>query len=157
MEIDEGEEFSRDWDWYAVDLDQQIGHFTTAGIRSLPSSVKRDRCATEAVGVYFQELARTCGYSIRTAAEADAGGWKTVAIRARYLQSFTDMAARGLFSYNTQLVYNAEAKYYLVAVPECPLRLSDLPLNIRQMVSRTRASVCFGATEYISERETLRW
>jgi hypothetical protein len=55
--IDEQEEFTRDWDWYAVDQDGHIGHFTSAGMRVLPKSVKQDRETTEIVARYFFEQA----------------------------------------------------------------------------------------------------
>src|SRR5258708_4426895 len=32
-QISDDEEFTRDWDWYAVDQLGAIGHFTTAGFR----------------------------------------------------------------------------------------------------------------------------
>ena len=53
MIIDQQEEFTRDWDWYAVDQDGHVGHFTTAGFRALPKSVRQDREAAEALSGYF--------------------------------------------------------------------------------------------------------
>ena len=59
--IDEQEEFTRDWDWYAVDQDGRVGHFTSAGMRVLPKSVKQDRETTELIARYFFEQAPVVG------------------------------------------------------------------------------------------------
>jgi hypothetical protein len=58
-QIDYDEEFSRDRDWYAVDLRGKLGHFKTAGFRSLPIGFKNGL-------------------------ERDAGGFKSLAERDRY-------------------------------------------------------------------------
>ena len=62
--IDNNQEFARDWDWYAVDPDGNIGHFTTAGLRPLPESVKQDLEGTEALDEHFQERALPIGSSL---------------------------------------------------------------------------------------------
>ena len=157
-EIDTAEEFTRDWDWYASDKEGNIGHFTSAGLRALPRSVKQDRKAAERLTQYFFNEARDlCGYSVRSAAEADAGGWKNPDAGDRFLKSFVEMARKGAFSYNTEMVHGHEARYYLVTKPKRPLRLGDLPPEVAKMVSKIRASLSFGIVEYISEAETLRW
>ena len=156
--IDDKQEFARDWDWYAVDPDGNIGHFTTAGLRPLPKSVKQDLEAAEALDEHFQERAVPVGGSlIREAVEADAGGWKNSTARERYLKSFDEMAQKGLFSYNTQLVHSTDAKYYLVARPEKPLRAADLPGEVRNLLERTRSPVRFGETVYLPEATTETW
>ena len=58
--IDDAEEFTRDWDWYAVDQDGYLGHFTSAGTRTLPKSVKNDWYAAELVARYFFEQCQDC-------------------------------------------------------------------------------------------------
>jgi hypothetical protein len=67
------------------------------------------------------------------------------------------MARKGVFSYNTEMRHGREAKYYLVAIPECPLRLDDLPPEMREVVSKTRAPLSFTTAEYIPEAATLVW
>lgn len=157
-EIDTSEEFTRDWDWYACDKEGNIGNFTTAGLRALPQAVKEDREAAERVIRFFlSEVPESCDFSVCSGAEADAGGWSKPGARERFLQSFIGMARKGAFSYNTEMVYGHDAKYYLVARPECPLRLSDLPPEIRDIISRLRAPLAFPSAEYIPEADTLSW
>ena len=75
--------------------------------------------------------------------------------RDRYLRSFIQAARRGMFSYNTEMQPGPDAKYYLVAKPGKPLRMSDLPSEIGAILSKTHAPVSFAIREYITEAETL--
>jgi hypothetical protein len=155
--IDDAEEFTRDWDWYVVDQDGHIGHFTNAGMRTLPKSVKNDREATELIARYFFEQAPvTGGWSVRAAAEKDCGGWERQGFE-RYVRDFALMATKGLFSFDTDLVGGQQARYYLVAIPERPLHVSDLPLNIKELVSRTASSLRLSSCHYIAGQTTEAW
>ena len=155
--IDEQEEFTRDWDWYAVDQDGHIGHFTSAGMRALPKSVKQDRETTEIIARYFFEQAPVVGkWSVRTEAEADCGGWKEQGFE-RYIGDFALMASKGLFSFDTDLIRTEKARYYLVAIPERILLVSDLPPDIRELTSRIRAPLRFIDCPYIREPTTAAW
>jgi hypothetical protein len=72
--IDNNHEFARNWDWYAIDPDGNIGHFKTAGLRPLPESVKQDLEGTEALDEHFQERALPIGSSlVRDGVEARSG------------------------------------------------------------------------------------
>lgn len=156
--IDTSEEFTRDWDWYACDEKGRIGHFTTAGLRALPRAVKQDREVAERLMRYFfDEAKEVSGYSVRQAAELDAGGWEKPGARERFLASFIKMARKGLFSFNTEMLHGRAARYYAVAMPERALHLDDLPPDIRNMVSRICAPLSFGTAEYIPEAETMHW
>ena len=62
-----------------------------------------------------------------------------------------------MFSYNTEMRPGRDAKYYLVARPEHPVRVSDLPPDISAMLSKTHAPLSFATAEYIPEAETLDW
>jgi hypothetical protein len=156
--IEAAEELTRDWDWYACDQEGHIGHFTTAGLRGLPRSVKEDRDALERVGRYLSEDRKKWSeYSIRAGVAADAGGWKNSVARDRYLRSFIQAARRGMFSYNTEMRRGSDAKYYLVAKPDQPLRMSDLPPDIGAILSKTQVPISFAIEEYITETETLDW
>ena len=156
--IETAEELTRDWDWYACDQEGNIGHFTTAGLRALPHSIKQDRNALERVDRYLsEERKESTECSIRAGTETDAGGWKGVVARDHYLRSYIQAARRGMFSYNTEMLRGPDAKYYIVAKPDKPLRMSDLPPEIGAMLSKTHAPVSFAIREYITEAETVDW
>ena len=67
------------------------------------------------------------------------------------------MGSKGIFSYNTEMRHGHGGKYYLVAKPECPLRVTDLPPDIKAIVSRIHAPLSFETAEYVSEADTLSW
>jgi hypothetical protein len=154
--ISADEQHDRDWDWYATDRGGMIGHFTTAGIRALPKTVQFDRDAALFLIQYFDvEAPKSSAYVVRPGVEADAGGWKNESDREQQLRSFVDMAAVGLFSYDT-FTYGPD-QYYLVALPNKPLHIDELPFEIRRLVARTRSMRLFTETIYIAEAETLDW
>jgi hypothetical protein len=66
------------------------------------------------------------------------------------------MATKGLFSFDTDLI-PAEGRYYLVAIPVRPLRVDDLPVNIKEILSRTIASVPLKNCAYINGATTESW
>lgn len=136
--IDESEEFGRDWDWFAVDLDGNIGHFTIAGLRALPETILRDQDAAERLIRYFDERATTTGFSVRATAEVDSGGWGTGG-QERFIRSFAEMSSKGLFSFNTEMIHGPDARYHLVTRPDHPLRIEDVPDEIQKVLGRTRA------------------
>jgi hypothetical protein len=155
-EISLNEQSERDWDWYASDQEGMIGHFATAGCRSLPRSVKQDRDAALRLIHYFDvEAPKSTSYIVRPGAEADEGGWKDDLTREQCLKSFVDMASAGLFSYDTFLVQ--PDSYYLVALPDKPIYINQLPEEIRSLVIKIQARVLFAKSIYITEAETLSW
>src|SRR5215472_18700021 len=104
------EEFMRDWDWYAMDRDGYLGHFTSAGMRALPQSVKSDLDAAELIARYFFEQAPARGgWSLRVQAERDCGGWEPQGFE-RYVKDCSLMASRGLFSFNTDLFHGSQGR-----------------------------------------------
>lgn len=154
-EIDLSEEFTTDWDWFAVDAEGRIGHFTTAGMRSLPRTVKQDKEATLALIDYFGKAPKSIPYVVRPEAKRDADGWPNDAARSWYLRDFIQMASAGLFSYDTYT--DGRSDYFLVAFPISPLRVDQLPLEIRDLVIRVKSPLAFSKSTYISEVDTRDW
>jgi hypothetical protein len=155
IEIDE--ELSLDWDWYACDELGNIGHFTTAGFRTLPESVKNDRDALAKLIEYFEGQPETSGFAVSPWAEEELRQSKGKLTRERYLKSFAAAAKRGLFSYDTELCSGTKIKYHQIAKPHSPLQVNELPADIRALVSRTRSRLLFTSEEEITEAETLTW
>ena len=156
MSISSIEESDRDWDWYASDPDAMVGHFTTAGIRGLPRTVRQDREAAFRLIHYFDvEAPKSAAYVVRPEVEMDVGGWKDAKARSWYLSSFEDMASKGLFSYDTFL--SGPDEYHLVAFAQVPLHISELPPDIRELVKRTKSPHRFAKFPYLSGADTLNW
>lgn len=157
MIIDNEEEFTTDWDWYAVDTDGCIGHFTSAGFRAVPKSVKKDRERTQKISSYFFEQAPVMGdWSVRAQAEIDCGGWSKQG-KERYIKDFALMASKGLFSFDTELNNSVEGRYFLVAIPKRFLRIDNLPTEIKAAVLEVHAPLRFIDTPYIDGSQTMAW
>lgn len=156
-EITTVDEVTRDWDWFAVDASGAVGHFTTAGMRKLPSSVKADNEAALRLIEYFdQEAPKRFGYVLQVQAEIDAGALKDIRDRDWYIRSFVAMASAGLFSYDTN-TEGPSTDYFLVAYPKSPLQVDQLPSEVRDLVRRTKSTYLFSKSPHISEAETRLW
>lgn len=157
MIIDQQEEFTRDWDWYAVDENGHVGHFTSAGLRSLPRSMKQDQEAVESLREYFFKTAPVTGpFRVRLESESDCGGWEKQG-RERYLPDFVLMASKGLFSFDTSVRRGPSTDYFLVACPECPLTVANVPTEIRSLLLRTLSTLRFAGVNYVPSLETENW
>jgi hypothetical protein len=156
-EITTVDEVTRDWDWFAVDTSGAVGHFTTAGMRKLPSSVKADNEAALRLIEYFdQEAPKRFDYVVQVQAEIDAGALKDIRDHNWYLRSFAAMASAGLFSYDTH-TEGRMTDYFLVAYPKSPIRVDQLPSEVRDLVQRTKSTCLFSKSLHISEAETTLW
>src|SRR5688572_33264912 len=98
--IPEMEQQETDFDWFGVDEDGSVGHFTTAGFKYLPKSVAVNGEDLKKVTDYFKRLPPgdhgylvEDGFAKETAFEDDGE-------RTRYLSCFTEMAQRGLYSFD---------------------------------------------------------
>jgi hypothetical protein len=140
MEIPFDTQAGTDFDWFAVDEDELIGHFTTAGFKQLPTSVASSAEDLKLLIDYFENVAPTRGsHTVDESSLAAAlqREWKGVANEERYLRSFVSMADKGLFSFDIQSYLRPGVSYFRVALPETPLTMRELPGNIRKLVSRT--------------------
>ena len=155
MEISFEKQSYTDFDWFCVDDEDCIGHFTTAGYKRLPRSVESVAEDLEELTKYFQSLPDGRGYQVRKEdleAEVPDG-----IVNDRYFQSFVAMADRGLFSYDIKSHLKPEICYFRVASPTEPLRTSDVPSGVRDILQRTRLTGrSFRNTPRISYEETLK-
>jgi hypothetical protein len=136
--IPESEQQERDFDWFGVDEDGCIGHFTTAGFKLLPKSVSANANDLQKVTHYFEEKAPSgTGCNVSKDLEKEIGHFKNMNERAPYLFDFCEMANKGLYSFDIDTYVKPSLAYFCVAVPNLPLKLESLPPNIRAIISRT--------------------
>jgi hypothetical protein len=152
MEIKEEEVFGIDWDWYAVDTEGNIGHFATAGIRPLPASVRCSKEGLDLVHDFFLKRAEVRGRAFLTEGLEKAFGAFN---RPVDWACFLDMAARGLYSFDTELIHTSDASYYVVAKPEHGVVLAELPNDVRGVLERTTIPVSFPVSARIPEALAL--
>jgi hypothetical protein len=131
MEISEEEQSYTDFDWFCVDKSGNIGHFASAGFKSLPRSVI---CSAEDLAllkIFFKGLpAMSSGHFLDSNLEPEKR-------TERQTRSFVDMADRGLFSFDIESYLRLGVPYFRVALPIAPLRLEALPVRIREILCRT--------------------
>lgn len=134
------EEAALDLDWFALDAQGSVGHFTTGGCGALPRSAAACSLA-ELSGVreYVRTLPET-GASILNrewvtsirlfpaAASAPPGEFR----------DWAASAARGLYAF--EYIEDRRRRprpYRVVARPEVPIKADELPPEIRSIVERT--------------------
>lgn len=133
-----------DLDWFAVDPHGHLGHFSSAG-GPLPASVASSHEALKQLQHYFWTY---CPPTTTAHINPDLAQllprlahWLELPFnRHCYTEQSLLLAQCGLFSFNRteiELPYQ-DTHYHLVAYPEQPLLLAELPPNIRAVISRTR-------------------
>ena len=131
MRISEEDQISTDFDWFCVDQSGHVGHFASAGFKSIPSSVARSGEDLKAVTDFLKRLpARPGAHQIEGYLGPDQKS-------ERYLRSFIAMADRGLYSFDIGSYLSPDIHYFRVASPREPLKANELPRMIREILSRT--------------------
>ncbi|QDA61007.1 hypothetical protein [Hymenobacter jejuensis] len=129
MRIDEIDQEDADIDWFATDSNGCILHVASGG-GILPESVATSQEALLELHQYFLTLPEADSPVVTEAeARADEGSY----------QGFARYARRGLFSFTkTRLHDRADTRYYLVARPQRPLTVAELPKDIATLLRRTQ-------------------
>jgi len=136
VEIGEDIQECRDFDWFCVDDVGEIGHFATAGYKRVPRSVATSLEDLDLVAEYFcKELRPKTNYLVDQDLELEFPDPKDR--RSVHIQSFVEMAERGLYSFDIASYLRPNINYFRVAVPITPLSIDDLPKAVREIVSRT--------------------
>ena len=151
MRITDEEQQSLDLDWFGVDPDGHIGHFASAGFKQIPPSAAESAEDLNYLVSFFQALTPLpAGHELDAALPSKCR-------TARYLQSFVFMARRGLFSFDIDSYLKPDICYFRVAFPAEPLRIGDLPEEVRRILSRTQLKDrSFATASTIPYLETLR-
>jgi hypothetical protein len=136
--ISESEQQETDFDWFGLDENGCIGHFTTAGFKLLPKSISTNAEDLQKIAHYFEEIAPTgAGCNASRNLDEEVGHFKNENERAHYLSNFIEMADKGLYSFDIDTYVKPGLAYYCVAIPNLPLKLESLPQSIRAIISRT--------------------
>jgi hypothetical protein len=137
--IPEEDEGRLDLDWFALDAQGAVGHFTTGGCGALPRSVAAAREDLETVRACLLALPETTTAIVNPNRSATIPLFPSVRPEpVANLRPWTATAARGMYAYD----YIEDRKrrprpYLLVARPELPLTADDLPPEIRAILART--------------------
>ena len=141
-----------DLDWFAVDGEGAVGHFTTAGAVPLPRCAARSKENLERLVTHFLAREACTAAVIDPDALANAGMLDSdAASRDWFFGDFLAMARRGLYSYNVFMRTPPAAGYYRVAVPSVPLHVDQLPAEIRALLGEVRfETLSFGCDTLVT-------
>ena len=138
MQISEKEQSCTDFDWFGLDCEGAIGHFTTAGFKNLPKSVAKSREDLDLLLSYFEDAPFREGHLVDSGVSRQIP--EEISRGERYLRSFVAIADKGLYSYDIDSYLREGICYFRVALPVRPLHVSDLPMEVREVLSRTMLS-----------------
>src|ERR1700689_1365386 len=101
MRIEETAQLTTDFDWFGVDEEGFVAHFTSAGFKRIPTTVSESAEDLGLVTDYFRNEAPVRGpHCVDEELPALRPDWQGEQNESRYLESFVAMADRGLFSFD---------------------------------------------------------
>ena len=133
------EETDLDLDWFALDAQGHVAHFTTGGCGALPRSAAASRADLQTVREYIRALPET-GASILNRDRLNGIRLHPFdkAEPRESVRYWADSAARGLYAYDYLEDRRRRPRpYWIVARPEVPLHADELPPDVREIVART--------------------
>jgi hypothetical protein len=143
------EEETRDIDWFSVDSKGEIAHFTSGGQGFLPPSVKASNENLQRVTMFFRQLLPN-GDAVESSNLSSHIYFDLEAQKSRYLEAFSGMAEKGLFSFDCVMdAPERPSSYFMVAKPSHPVNIGDLPEDIRNILGQTYFSGEFSNEDMI--------
>lgn len=155
MVISELDEEVTDFDWFAMDKDGRIGHFTTGGMGALPRTVAASRDDLRLITDFFVETlpaSTEASLAPKALAAANNADWRKCwtqpmdaeAAMASCFEDSMRMAGRGLFSFDHAYALDIRSprirpcpRYHRIAIPAKPIHRTDLPPEIQSILRRT--------------------
>jgi hypothetical protein len=119
---------SNDLDWFSSYEDGSLAHFATGGSGAIPRKIRESIDNYEITYDYFNSLGVLSDFEI---IENNLPSFLTEEQRALYLQSFINMAAKGLYSYD---IRREDGSYKLIARPNFRLTCEQLPEAIKSVI-----------------------
>lgn len=134
------DELYGEFDWFAVDRDGHIGHFSSAGYGAIPLVV------TEHVREYIE---------LQDHFSEMKGTYNAVLVRRDgNRQHWLNIAQQGVYSFDFK---HWDGPYVLVAKPSAPVVIQNFPPEMRLVIERVRfEGVCFQEIEAIAPQEYVK-
>jgi len=126
MEKDEEFLEVNDLDWFASYQNGLLAHFATGGRGVVPVTVRRSISEYEVIYDFFHSIIDDSDVEI---IEGNLPAFNGFAQREQYLNSFVEMAKKGLFSHDV-----SGGGYKLIAKPKICRRCCDLPVQIKSIL-----------------------
>ena len=149
------EEETLDLKWFSVDDSGEIAHFASGGRGFLPPSVKASKSNLDRLKTFFRKDLSPNGIGIVSANLLLHEHFESEAEKTRYLEFFSQNATKGLYSFDCFIDATRPTGYFLVVTPSRPLKVDDLPHDIRQILNLTHYAGKFCGTDLVKENEIL--
>jgi hypothetical protein len=131
------EEETEDIDWFAADRAGSIAHFASGGRGFIPASIKASKEDLTTLQSFFRGLSDHFTLPVVSNIAESRFSFRDEAQRARYLEDFLRMAAKGLYSFDCVVEPIRASGYFLVATPTHHLNVFSLPIHIQSIIGRT--------------------
>jgi hypothetical protein len=129
-----------EFDWFAVDRDGHIAHFSTAGYGPVPVVVKE----------HFGDHVKLKEHFLKSRGKGSADLLNHDGNREDWL----NMARHGIYSFDFK---HWEGPYILIAKPSAPIKIQDFPEEIRVVIKRVRFNaVCFKMIEDLQVQDQTK-
>lgn len=136
MPLLEHELRGNDVDWFGVDHENHIGHFTTGGFGPIPRQALESFNSVAEFRVvlrYFEDMPATCqalesqNWRSKSHDRLDMSNERAVRL---YLSDYVAMASKGIYSYDADVNARGPVPYFRIAMPVNPLNVGSLPPEI---------------------------
>lgn len=149
------EQYYSDLDWFAVDKDGKIGHFTTGGNKLLPPTIAKSKETWRKLLNYFEKIELI--HDVEKSPDLDKH-LSQISFKSldKFLESYKLMSSKGLYSFNCYPSNFDKRPYFLVTIPKVELTFEKLPNEIRLILQKQRLNdISFDKT-YLIQEEVLR-
>jgi hypothetical protein len=147
------EEETQDLDWFGVDDTGGIAHFASGGRGFLPPSVKASRLNLTRLTAFFRQHLSANGVGIESTSLSSHLQFTSEVQKAIYLADYSRMGAKGLYSFDCVVGPKRPSSYFVVIKPSRPLKVDDLPDDIRQILNITHYAGTFRTLDLVNENE----
>jgi hypothetical protein len=160
MRISDLEQETLDLDWFGVDPSGAIARFATGGRGFFPDSVIASKEELMVLTDYFKyELCASCEAQISNNIDSQLKGRlpdKSSKSKQTYLRDYCNIAQKGLYSFDLIDRPVRPTGYFLVARPELPIRIANLPTEIQIILKKTRILVALRDIEVIEKNDVAQ-
>ncbi|WP_223650490.1 hypothetical protein [Hymenobacter psoromatis] len=151
MQITEIDQEVTDYDWFAIDKQGSIGHFSSNG-GILPNSISTSAEDLESVVDYFTSLKERTGHKLAPnfSYPQEIKGTEQ---KAKFLSSFANYSDCGLYSFDRiEPNYRRDLEkqdYSAITQPNKPLLITQVPESIQTILNRTVCNCDFSTNTVI--------
>lgn len=126
--------------WLATDIEGNVAALVTAGEGSIPQAVLDQLFPIEEIGMLVMELPLVTAARLRVPLPRP--------------DDFLDLAGRGIFAYDWSDIHRTLSQamhaYELIAVPEMPVKATDLPAEVATIAQTVVFETRFEDTSHLN-------